>query len=183
LAGVIGLYLAVSTVYTFILKHVPVLDVVGLGGLYAIRLLVGFTTISVFPTGWVWMLLVVWGAAIGLALSKRWAEAYNVTAGSRKTLTFYRSKKTSVMFYASSGGAIPFYLFGAAPPYLPEVVVIVTSLVGAYLMHRYWCEVVTLTEDLHPQTVIKRVIKQEITVWTSMVSRAVATVSTLSLRQ
>lgn len=181
LAGALGLYLMASTAYTFLFKHFPIVDVLGLAGLYAIRLLTGFIAVSVFPTGWPWMLMVVWGGALGLALSKRWTEAHNVTTGSRRTLAFYRSGKTSIMFYTSAVGAILSYLFGAASPHLPDLVVYGSGLAGGYLMHRYWCAVRILDEDTHPQELIARVVKQELSSWRHAISRAVTSVTTLSL--
>ncbi len=77
-AGLLGLYVLVTTAYSIRLKQVPVLDVLVLAGLYTLRVLAGIAASHVrFST---WLLAFSMFLFLSLAFAKRYAELTNLGA-------------------------------------------------------------------------------------------------------
>jgi 4-hydroxybenzoate polyprenyltransferase len=77
--GILFVYLLITTLYSWRLKQLALLDVLTLAGLYTIRILAGTAAYSVATSGW----LLGFSAAIflSLALVKRYAELREALAG------------------------------------------------------------------------------------------------------
>jgi 4-hydroxybenzoate polyprenyltransferase len=71
-AGVLALYLVVTTAYSFYLKKKPIMDVFVLAGLYTLRILAGGIAAGVLVTGWLMAFSIFF--FISLALVKRYSE-------------------------------------------------------------------------------------------------------------
>jgi len=69
---VLVIYLAGTLAYSFTLKHHPMLDVMTLAGLYALRILAGVVAIAVAPTFWLLAFSVF--IFLSLALVKRYSK-------------------------------------------------------------------------------------------------------------
>ena len=76
-AAWLGVYVAAAVVYSFFLKTQPLLDVICLAGLYAVRVWAGgaATGIPISP----WTMAFVMFLFFSLALSKRYSELFNLT--------------------------------------------------------------------------------------------------------
>ena len=72
LVGAIGAYLALSFLYSLVLKHVPVVEVVFVASGFVLRALGGAAATHVPPSGW--FLLVCSLGALLVALAKRYTE-------------------------------------------------------------------------------------------------------------
>lgn len=77
--GILFIYLLITTLYSWRLKQIALLDVLTLAGLYTIRILAGTAAYGVATSGW----LLGFSAAIflSLALVKRYAELREALAG------------------------------------------------------------------------------------------------------
>jgi 4-hydroxybenzoate polyprenyltransferase/phosphoserine phosphatase len=75
--ALLGGYLALTTAYSFVLKTAPVLDVVVLASLYALRLLAGGVAVSIVLSEW--LLLFALFLFLSLALVKRYTELKAMT--------------------------------------------------------------------------------------------------------
>lgn len=67
-----GLYLVINVIYSMGAKHIALLDVFLLSGLYVLRALLGCALLSVQPSNW--MLLCSYALALFVALAKRRAD-------------------------------------------------------------------------------------------------------------
>ena len=72
LSGVIGLYLALSALYTVMLKHIPVIELAFVASGFVLRALGGAIATHVPPSGW--FLLVCSLGALMVAIAKRFTE-------------------------------------------------------------------------------------------------------------
>lgn len=81
--AVLGVYLALTTAYTFVLKRYAVVDVVALAGLYTLRVLGGSAAIGVPPSFWI--LAFSMFIFLSLALAKRCAELDSMRQLSRSS--------------------------------------------------------------------------------------------------
>ncbi len=71
-SGVLGGYLLITTLYSFLLKRLPILDVMTLAGLYTIRVIAGAAAIAILPS--FWLLAFSMFIFLSLALVKRYTE-------------------------------------------------------------------------------------------------------------
>src|SRR5262249_25036875 len=112
LAAVLLAYLAISHVYTFVCKHVPVIDVVTLGLLYALRFLAACVAVSVYPSGMTEWLAIVWLLAMAIGLGKRRSEVRGcgTKKRTRRTLEFYSTAAAPVLFYGTQVAVMALYL-------------------------------------------------------------------------
>jgi 4-hydroxybenzoate polyprenyltransferase len=78
-AAALGLYVAMTTAYTFYLKRIVVLDILMLAGFYAIRVLAGAVAVTVPVSPWLLMFSMF--LFLSLALVKRYSELVLTHAG------------------------------------------------------------------------------------------------------
>ena len=71
-AGMLGVYLVLTTAYSLYLKRQPILDVFVLAGLYTQRILAGGVAIDITITGWLLAFSIFF--FFSLAMVKRYAE-------------------------------------------------------------------------------------------------------------
>ena len=72
LTVVVGVYLGISFLYSFVLKHIPVIELVFVASGFVLRVLGGAVATHVPPSGW--FLLVCSLGAFGVAIAKRYTE-------------------------------------------------------------------------------------------------------------
>lgn len=154
LAGAICSYLIFNLIYTFSLKHIPIVDVFLVGSMYGIRILSSFIATSVFPD--MWWLWVVCGTLLATAieLGKRKCESMHLgtTGTTRKTLTFYTEKTMHRMYLAVSLLTSTTFFLAATPVSL-YIALGCSPII--YLAMRRFNTLISKTEsDIHPQEVI-----------------------------
>jgi decaprenyl-phosphate phosphoribosyltransferase len=91
LTAVIGAYLAESFLYSYVLKHLPVVEVVFVASGFLLRVLAGAVATHVPPSGW--FLAVCSLGAFGVAIAKRYTELAGLGPAAlnhRPVLRFYR---------------------------------------------------------------------------------------------
>lgn len=77
-----GLYLSVNVVYSLGAKHLALLDVFLLSGLYVLRALLGCALVSVEPSNW--LLLCSYALALFISLAKRRADVIKGLSGEHR---------------------------------------------------------------------------------------------------
>jgi decaprenyl-phosphate phosphoribosyltransferase len=107
-------YLAISFLYSMVLKHIPVLEVVFVASGFLLRVLGGAAATHVRPSGW--FLLVCSLGALGVAVAKRYTEL--VTLGPdavhhRPAMRAYRPAALRLGQYAIGAFMIVCYLLWA----------------------------------------------------------------------
>ncbi|MGP4100216.1 decaprenyl-phosphate phosphoribosyltransferase [Nonomuraea sp. KM90] len=108
LAAAVGGYVALTTAYTFWLKHVPVLDLIGVAGGFVIRAVAGAVAVGV-PIS-VWFYAVVSLGSLFMVAGKRSAELRHAGSGrTRATLTAYSARYLAHVQAMSSGAMIVTY--------------------------------------------------------------------------
>ncbi len=105
--GVLLVYLAVTTLYSFYLKKVMLVDVVTLAGLYTLRVVAGAAAIRVVPS--FWLLSFSMCIFLSLALVKRYAEL-RALAKTRLTSARGRDYNRSDSYLLSSMGTASGFL-------------------------------------------------------------------------
>ncbi len=174
-AAILALYWACTSLYSFWLKRVPLLDTLVLAGLYTFRILAGAAAILVVPS--VWLLSFSMFLFLSLALAKRHSELLErADAGTFASLPGrgYRPEDLSVIVSqgAASGYAAVLVLTlyidngGVRGHYRhPEVIWLICPLV-LYWINKLW---------LNSQ---RREIREDPVTWalTNRVSRAIAVV-------
>jgi 4-hydroxybenzoate polyprenyltransferase len=78
-AAALGLYVAITTAYSFYLKRIVVLDILVLAGFYTIRVLAGAVAVKVPVSPWLLMFSMF--LFLSLALVKRYSELVLMHAG------------------------------------------------------------------------------------------------------
>jgi len=92
LTAAIGTYLGISFLYSFVLKHIPVLELIFVASGFLLRVLGGAAATHVPPSGW--FLLVCSLGAFGVAIAKRYTELAGLGPAAirhRPALRWYRS--------------------------------------------------------------------------------------------
>ena len=85
---IISIYLLITLSYTFIVKHIPVLEMVWLASGFLIRALAGSIVIDIYPTGW--FVTSVFFGALFMVSGKRIAEFKNSdSANTRRVISAY----------------------------------------------------------------------------------------------
>jgi 4-hydroxybenzoate polyprenyltransferase/phosphoserine phosphatase len=105
--AVLGVYLALTTTYSFKLKEIALVDVILLAGLYTLRVVGGAAAIAVMPS--FWLLAFSMFLFLGLALVKRCAELLVVREQAR-TSSRGRDYRVTDMHYLQSMGSASSYL-------------------------------------------------------------------------
>jgi len=82
LSGVIALYLALSALYTVLLKHIPVVELAFVASGFVLRAVGGAIATHVPPSGW--FLLVCSLGALMVAIAKRYTELAMLGAGAAR---------------------------------------------------------------------------------------------------
>jgi 4-hydroxybenzoate polyprenyltransferase len=101
------LYVVVTMAYSLRLKHVAILDVVLLAGLYAIRVLAGSAATGVPPSPWLLAFSLFF--FFSLALVKRFSELdalYDNAGGAAATRGYYASDRDQIASLGSASGYI-----------------------------------------------------------------------------
>jgi decaprenyl-phosphate phosphoribosyltransferase len=115
LVGLIGLgYVALTVSYSWIWRHLPVLDLVALAGGFVLRAVAGGVAAPVELSRW--FVLVVTCAAIFVAAGKRLAELLRARATGqdvRRVLEHYSARGLRLMLAASGAGAVFAYAMWA----------------------------------------------------------------------
>jgi len=91
LTACVGGYLALSFLYSWVLKHIPVVEVLFVASGFLLRVLGGAAATHVPPSGW--FLLVCSLGAFGVAIAKRYTELTNLGAEAirhRPVMRFYQ---------------------------------------------------------------------------------------------
>jgi decaprenyl-phosphate phosphoribosyltransferase len=91
LVACVGGYLTLSFLYSWVLKHIPVVEVLFVASGFLLRVLGGAAATHVPPSGW--FLLVCSLGAFGVAIAKRYTELTNLGAEAiehRPVMRFYR---------------------------------------------------------------------------------------------
>ncbi len=91
LVACVGGYLALSFLYSWVLKHIPVVEVLFVASGFLLRVLGGAAATHVPPSGW--FLLVCSLGAFGVAIAKRYTELTSLGAEAithRPVMRFYR---------------------------------------------------------------------------------------------
>ncbi len=132
-------YLALNLLYTFVLKHQPVVDIFTIAASFVLRVYCGAVAIDVPLSGW--MFVTTLCLALYLASIKRRQELNQVGIGSRNVLDRYSVSLMDRYAEMSATGALLFYsmfVMSAKPQLL---VTIPFVLFGLY---RYWYVIETL---------------------------------------
>lgn len=91
LTGAVGGYLSLSFLYSWVLKHIPVVEVLFVASGFLLRVLGGAAATHVLPSGW--FLLVCSLGAFGVAIAKRYTELTGLGAEAirhRPAMRWYR---------------------------------------------------------------------------------------------
>jgi len=83
--AVLGGYFILTTAYSFVLKRVPILDVMMLASLYTIRVIAGAAAVAVVPS--FWLLAFSMFIFLSLALVKRYTELQGLLERGELTAT------------------------------------------------------------------------------------------------
>ncbi len=115
LTAAVGAYLGISFLYSFVLKHIPVAEVVFVASGFLLRVLGGAAATHVPPS--VWFLVVCSLGALGVAVAKRYAELAGLGPAAirhRPVLRFYRPAALLAAQWLIGLGMIAAYLAWAA---------------------------------------------------------------------
>ncbi len=114
LAGLVAVYVALSILYTLVLKHLPVVELVFVAGGFVLRALGGASATRVPPSGW--FLVVCSLGALLVAIAKRYTELEVLgpaAATHRPVMRWYRAGWLRTSQRAASAVMIIAYLLWA----------------------------------------------------------------------
>ena len=115
LIATVAAYLGLSFLYSWKLKHIPVIELLFVASGFLLRVLGGAAATHVPPSGW--FLLVCSLGALGVALAKRYSELTNLGAEAiehRPVMRWYRPAALRLSQLAVGAGMIAAYLAWAA---------------------------------------------------------------------
>ena len=115
LTACVGAYLTLSFLYSWVLKHIPVVEVLFVASGFLLRVLGGAAATHVPPSGW--FLLVCSLGAFGVAIAKRYSELTNLgpeAVRHRPAMRFYRPAALRFSQIAVGAAMIAAYLAWAA---------------------------------------------------------------------
>jgi decaprenyl-phosphate phosphoribosyltransferase len=121
LIATVAAYLALSFLYSWRLKQVPVIELLFVASGFLLRVLGGAAATHVPPSGW--FLLVCSLGALGVALAKRYSELTSLGAEAvahRPVMRWYRPAALRLGQIAVGAGMIAAYLAWAASEYPAE---------------------------------------------------------------
>jgi decaprenyl-phosphate phosphoribosyltransferase len=101
LAAATGAYLAISFLYSMILKHIPVLEVMFVASGFLLRVLGGAAATHVRPSGW--FLLVCSLGALGVAVAKRYTELVTLGQDAIRHRPAMRSYRPGMLRFGQYG--------------------------------------------------------------------------------
>jgi decaprenyl-phosphate phosphoribosyltransferase len=115
LTAAVGAYLALSFLYSWVLKHIPVIELLFVASGFLLRVLGGAAATHVPPSKW--FLLVCSLGAFGVAIAKRYTELTSLGAEAvrhRPVMRFYRPTALRLSQFAVAALMIAAYLAWAA---------------------------------------------------------------------
>jgi decaprenyl-phosphate phosphoribosyltransferase len=115
LAAATGGYLVSSFLYSMVLKHIPVIEVLFVASGFLLRVLGGAAATHVPPSGW--FLLVCSLGALGVAVAKRYTELVTLGANAvrhRPVMRSYRPEMLRLAQYAIGALMVVCYVLWAA---------------------------------------------------------------------
>lgn len=143
--GVIVFYLALNVLYTYSLKHQPVLDIFTIAFGFVLRVYAGVVALNVPPSSW--MLVTTLSLALFLAAVKRRQELLNHDDIARKVLEHYSVKLVDRFAEMAATGALIFYsLF--VMTVRPELIFTIPIVI--FGLFRYWYIVEKLDQGESP---------------------------------
>ena len=111
----VGAYLGISFLYSFVLKHIPVIELIFVASGFLLRVLGGAAATHVPPSGW--FLLVCSLGAFGVAIAKRYTELAGLGPAAirhRPALRWYRPWALLVAQWIVAAAMIGAYVAWAA---------------------------------------------------------------------
>jgi len=146
-------YLISAHLYTLVAKRIPLLDVILIGSFYSLRVLTGFSAVSLFPVGWYGWAVLAGLLALAVELGRRKTEGRYLVgrARERKALAFYSETKLTGLYASTAVVIIVVYSLIAFSTSVIFGVSVVLVTVG---LARYWRAIAQLGRDIHPQEVI-----------------------------
>lgn len=145
-------YIILSHCYSLRLKHVPYVEVLIVGGLYAIRVLVGFSAAHMQPAGWLIWVILTFFLATFMQVGNRYSEMKAVdTNQTRKVLESYTDSGINRFWLAFSIGTISLYplaSWNVSPFFFLSTIVVIPMV---YVFYR---TLEKATEHMHPQDAI-----------------------------
>ena len=130
---VLTTYVALNILYSFKLKHQPVLDIFTIAIGFVLRVHAGAVAINVPVSGW--MFVTTLSLALYLAAIKRRQELRNVGAEGRKVLRYYNEALVNRYAEMAATGALVFYSLFIITTHPEMVYTIPVVLFGLF---RYW---------------------------------------------
>jgi decaprenyl-phosphate phosphoribosyltransferase len=115
LTAAVGAYLGLSFLYSYVLKHIPVVELIFVASGFVLRVLGGAAATHVPPSGW--FLLVCSLGAFGVAISKRYTELAGLGPAAiqhRPVLRYYRPWALQAAQWVVGAAMIAAYLAWAA---------------------------------------------------------------------
>jgi decaprenyl-phosphate phosphoribosyltransferase len=115
LTAAVGAYLGMSFLYSFVLKHIPVVELIFVASGFLLRVLGGAAATHVPPSGW--FLVVCSLGALGVAIAKRYTELAGLgpaAIGHRPALRWYRPWALLAAQWVIGAAMIAAYLAWAA---------------------------------------------------------------------
>jgi len=115
LTAAVGAYLGSSFLYSFVLKHIPVVELVFVASGFLLRVLGGAAATHVPPSAW--FMVVCSLGALGVAIAKRYTELAGLGPAAiqhRPALRWYRPTALLVAQWLAGAGMIAAYLAWAA---------------------------------------------------------------------
>jgi decaprenyl-phosphate phosphoribosyltransferase len=115
LTAAVGAYLGISFLYSLVLKHIPVVELVFVASGFLLRVLGGAAATHVPPSAW--FLLVCSLGALGVAIAKRYTELAGLgpaAIGHRPALRYYRPAALLAAQCVVAAGMIAAYLAWAS---------------------------------------------------------------------
>jgi decaprenyl-phosphate phosphoribosyltransferase len=142
---IIALYFFINLLYTFYLKHIPVLDIFTIATGFVLRVYAGAMAISIEVSAW--MFVTTLCLALFLASIKRKKELTGVGTAGRKVLSQYSVELVDKYAQMSSMGALIFYsLFVLSER--PELIITIPFVL--FGLFRYWFAVEQLDKGESP---------------------------------
>jgi decaprenyl-phosphate phosphoribosyltransferase len=146
LTAAVGAYLGISFLYSFVLKHIPVIELIFVASGFLLRVLGGAAATHVPPSGW--FLLVCSLGALGVAIAKRYTELAGLGPAAvqhRPVLRWYRPAALLAAQWIVGAAMIAAYVAWAAgeradarPWHLVSAIPLTAALVRfAMLTHRH----------------------------------------------
>lgn len=153
-AMALATYLLVQVLYTMLLKHIAVLDVIALASMYVLRIVFGCAALSIAPSSWI---LVCCGLlALMLAFGKRHAELAHVsdTQARRNVMQEYSEEFLSSAICCCGAIALLSYLLwcqeGINAGRFSQLQILPSSLIVSFGIFRYQLSALSLNvrEDI-----------------------------------